>query len=294
MRIHHLNCVSACPLGGRLMDGRSPSVLQRGSLCCHCLLAETDDGLVLVDTGYGLQDVRAPKARLSGFFLKLMSPDFREEHTALRQIEALGFRASDVRHVVLTHLDFDHAGGLDDFPQARVHLLAEERRHAEARLTWLDRQRYRPQQWASRPRWVAHGSGSERWFGFERVQGGRGLPPGVLLVPLPGHTFGHAGVALQAAGGWLLHAGDAYFFHREMHAEAPWCTPGLRLYQTMMEKDREARLENQARLRALAASASGVHVLCAHDPHEFERFAGRPPEAGLPATEPATGPPVQR
>jgi hypothetical protein len=191
MRIHHLNCISSCPLGGRLMDGRSPSVLQRGQLCCHCLLLETDHGLVLVDTGFGLKDVRNPRQRLSAFFLALLSPDFREEMTAVRQIERLGFRASDVRHIVLTHLDFDHAGGLDDFPLARVHLLQHERDEATAQRTWLDRQRYRPQQWGGRMHWQVYRAGSgEPWFGFQAVRELAGLPPEVLLVPLPGHTLG--------------------------------------------------------------------------------------------------------
>jgi len=52
-----------------------------------------------------------------------------------------------VTDIVLTHLDFDHAGGLDDFPRARVHLLAIERDCALQQARWLDRQRYRPQQW---------------------------------------------------------------------------------------------------------------------------------------------------
>lgn len=51
-RVHHLNCVSSCPLGGALMDGRTASL--RGRLACHCLLVETGDGLVLVDTGFGI------------------------------------------------------------------------------------------------------------------------------------------------------------------------------------------------------------------------------------------------
>jgi hypothetical protein len=50
MRIHHLNCVSACPLGGALMDGVSKRSL-RGRLTSHCLLLELDHELVLVDTG---------------------------------------------------------------------------------------------------------------------------------------------------------------------------------------------------------------------------------------------------
>src|SRR5688572_13694688 len=104
MKIHHLNCVSSCPLGGRLMDGRSSSIMQRGKLCCHCLLIETASSLVLIDTGFGLRDVANPRARLSSFFLSLMSPDFREEMTAVRQIERLGFRARDVGHIILTHL----------------------------------------------------------------------------------------------------------------------------------------------------------------------------------------------
>ncbi|RYE72845.1 MAG: MBL fold metallo-hydrolase [Oxalobacteraceae bacterium] len=276
MRIHHLNCICAWPLGGRLMDGRSPSLLQRGSLCCHCMLLETKQGLCLIDTGYGLRDVQNPRSRLSGFFLSLMSPDFREEMTAVRQIERLGFRASDVRHIVLTHLDFDHAGGLDDFPEAAIHLMAQERDDAQTQRTWLDRQRYRPQQWSSRERWQFHGPGDgEPWFGFDCVRDMAGLPPEVLLVPLRGHTTGHADIAVRTDNEWLLMAGDAYFYHREMQWEAPYCTPGLRMYQTMMEKDRGARLHNQQRLRTLVHEQAGtVTVVCAHDNVEFEALAG--------------------
>jgi glyoxylase-like metal-dependent hydrolase (beta-lactamase superfamily II) len=277
MRVHHLNCVSSCPLGGRLMDGRTYSVLRRGGLCCHCLLLEAPGGLVLVDTGFGLRDVADPRSRLSTFFLALVSPDFREEMTARRQIERLGFRAGDVRHIVLTHLDFDHAGGLDDFPEASVHMLQQERDYALAQKTWMDRQRFRPQQWSSRDRWIVHTAGAgEPWLGFECVRDLPGLPPEVLLVPLPGHTFGHAGVAIRSGGRWLLQAGDAYFYRREMDLDSPWCTPGLRFYQTMLEKDRRARLGNQQRLRELRRRhGSEVEVLCAHDPVEFERASGR-------------------
>src|SRR5687767_12726005 len=86
MRLHHLNCILTCPLGGRLMDGRTATILQRGHLACHCLLIETADSLVLVDTGFGLRDVADPPSRLSRFFLALVRPEFREEMTAIRQI----------------------------------------------------------------------------------------------------------------------------------------------------------------------------------------------------------------
>lgn len=275
MRVHHLNCISSCPLGGRLMDCRTSGMLRRGELACHCLLVETDGGLVVVDTGFGLRDVANPKSRLSTFFLMLLSPDFREDMTAARQIEKLGFRAADVRHILLTHLDFDHAGGLDDFPGASIHMLQQERDYALKQKTWLDRQRFRPQQWSSRDRWKTYAAGSgDRWFGFECVRDIAGLPPEILFVPLPGHTFGHAGIAIHTPERWLLLVGDAYFYHREMDPE-PWCTPGLRFYQAMMDKDRSARLANQARLRQLRQSHGGeVELFCGHDPDEFERLAG--------------------
>ncbi|MGE7136639.1 MBL fold metallo-hydrolase [Luteibacter sp. NPDC031894] len=283
MRVHHLNCISTCPLGGRWMDGRTRSLLTRGELVCHCLLIEADDGLVLVDTGFGLNDVHHPRDRLSAFFLALVKPAFREEMTAIRQIERLGFRGTDVRHIVMSHLDFDHAGGLDDFPHATVHLLRRERDDALAQRTWMDRQRFRPQQWMHRDLWRTYVAGQgENWFGFERVQRLDGIRGDVLLVPLPGHTHGHCGIAVRGEAGWLFLAADAYFHEREMDVARPYCTPGLRFYQWMLEKDRDARLTNQLRLRALAAEHDGeVKVFCSHDAAEFERLAGRP--AGLPA-----------
>lgn len=276
MRIHHLSCVSTCPLGGWLIDERADSILRRGRLACHCMLVETAGSLVLVDTGFGLRDVADPKTRISKLFLGLLAPDFREEMTAIRQIERLGFDPRDVRHIVLTHLDFDHAGGLDDFPWATVHLTETERAYAELQKTWLDRQRFRPQQWGTRDQWKTYALRSgDRWLGLERVRPLEGVPDDIVMVPLVGHTFGHCGVAIRRERDWLLAAGDAYFFHAEMDPYAPRCTPGLRAYQWLMEKDRAARLASQRRLRALRRTRADVEIVCSHDVLEFERLSGR-------------------
>jgi len=282
MRVHHLDCVSMCPIGGRLMDGSSRSIVRRGHLVCHCLLVETDEGLVLVDTGFGLRDVTDPTGRLSRTFLALLAPDLRREMTAIHQIERLGFSPAEVRHIVLTHLDFDHAGGLDDFPTATVHLLASERSDAEARQSLLDRMRYRPQQWSSRERWRTYGVDGERWYGFDRARTLEGLSDDIVLFPLIGHTMGHAGVAVRGDAAWTVLAGDAYFHHDELDMTRPRCPVGLRVYQWMMEKDRAARLANQARLRSLACThGHELTICCSHDREEFERLAGR--RAGVPA-----------
>jgi glyoxylase-like metal-dependent hydrolase (beta-lactamase superfamily II) len=276
MKVHHLNCISSCPLGGALMDGHSHSL--RGRLACHCILIETSTTLVLIDTGFGLRDVASPYSRLSKAFLALLSPDFREEMTAVRQIERLGFAARDVRHIVLTHLDFDHAGGLDDFPHAVVHMLETEKTTALARRTVLDRMRYRPQQWSTRQNWRVYRAGvGEKWFGFDCVRDLIGVPPDILLVPLIGHTLGHAGVAIDRGfNEWLLQAGDAYFYHSEMDLDRPYCTPGLRFYQRLMEKDRKARLMNQERLRSLKRENGRlVQITSSHDVAEYEHLAHR-------------------
>jgi glyoxylase-like metal-dependent hydrolase (beta-lactamase superfamily II) len=98
------------------------------------------------------------------------------------------------------------------------------------------------------------------------------------MVPLPGHTWGHAGIAIDQGGGWFLHAGDAYFYRGEMRQATRECTPGLRLYQNMMEVDRNLRLGNQERLRTLSRDPQArVKMICAHDAVEYQACAaGRP------------------
>jgi glyoxylase-like metal-dependent hydrolase (beta-lactamase superfamily II) len=270
MRIHHLSCGSLCPHGGRLIGGEG-GLLSRARVICHCLLIESSDGLVLVDTGFGSGDARNP-AQLGQPFRTALSPRPRYEETALAQIEALGFPPTDVRHIVATHLDPDHAGGLPDFPAAEVHVLAPELA-AALHPSLRDRARYRRAHIGQGPRWVEHRTeaGGDRWFGFESVRILPGLDVEVALVPLIGHSLGHTGVAVNSGEGWLLHCGDSYFNHGEM-ATPPTCPPMLTAFQRILAADNSARVANAARLRELAAShGAEVTLFCAHDPHELER-----------------------
>jgi len=283
MRIHHLNCGSLCPHGGRLLGGDG-GPLSTAEIVCHCLAIESDDGLVLVDTGFGMQDARNP--RQLGPVFKLMNAKPRAETTALKQIEALGFGAADVRHVVVTHLDPDHSGGLPDFPEAEVHVLATEL-DAALNPRLRDKPRYLGAHWKHSPRWARHETGGEEWFGFESV---RVLPAAgaeIALVPLHGHSLGHTGVAIRTGEGWLLHCGDAYFNHGEVESP-PSCPPGLRFFQNLNAADNKARKANQERLRELASRHGGeIAFLCSHDPHELDRERAR--EKSAIAAGPAGG-----
>ena len=272
MRVHHLNCGCMCPLGGALMTPEHDGV--RGRLVCHCLLIETKGGLVLVDTGFGSEDVRHTYPRLSHFFVVNNGVVRSEACTALAEVRRVGFRPEDVRHIILTHLDFDHAGGLSDFPNATVHLTAAEVQAAERRSGFIGRRRYRPMQWANRERWRRYTPQGDRWFGFEAVRQLEGLPPEILLIPLRGHTLGHAGVAVDTGSGWLLNAGDAYFYRDEVGRPVSRFSPGLQAYQCRLEQDRPARIRNQARVRELSLRHSDeVTVFCSHDLAEYRSLA---------------------
>lgn len=279
MKVHHLNCGTCCPIGGRLFDGKSDNLV--GHIVCHCLLIETDAGLVLVDTGFGSRDVEDPGQRLSPFFRTLNNIQLRREETAVHQIRSLGFDPLDVRHIIVTHLDFDHAGGIEDFPHATVHVTSREKEVADAKNggIFVGSRRYRPQQWDEVKHWQLYPfGGGERWYGFDCVRDLAGLPPEILLVPLAGHTWGHVGVAIRQSSGWLLHAGDAYFFRGEIGSEQYQCPPFSRAYQRMMEVDRAARIYNQTALRRLSLDQQDVRIFCAHDAVEFSILAMPPPQ----------------
>lgn len=281
MRVHHLNCGSFCPHGARLIEGEG-GLFAQAHIVCHCLVVETSDGLVLVDTGFGTEDARNPGQLGTGFRM-LMAPKPRLETTAIRQLEGLGFAAADVRHIVTTHLDLDHAGGLPDFPAAEVHVLAPELEAAlhpklDERLRYIG-----GAHWKHGPRWVEHeGSGGDDWFGFESVRILPGLDAEILLVPLLGHSRGHTGVALRQGEQWLLHCGDSFFNHREI-ANPPSCPPVMRFFQAVMATDGKARRANRERLRELASRhGEEIDLFCAHDPHYLERHQTAGEAAGAP------------
>lgn len=275
MRIHHLNLCTMCPFGGRLISGGNTPAYGKGELVVHALLVETkNDGLVLVDTGMGIDDVRSPARRLGLGFVTLARPKLREEETAVLQIEKLGFKRRDVRHVVCTHLDVDHAGGIPDFPDAAIHVHRNEHEAAMRPRSLNEKSRYRRVHFAGNPKWKLHDEGGDDWFGF---QGLKAVADDVLIIPLPGHTRGHSCIAVRAsepAGPeWLLHCGDGYFFHLEKE-DPTCCPPLLARFQRAIAEDDTKRRANAKRLRELHRDhGRKVRIFSAHDPTEYRALA---------------------
>ena len=271
------------PYGGALWDGQTPG-LGPSVLACHCLLLESDDagdaagdtagqagGLVLVDTGVVSTNPVADRARHSALFKAMDRLDLDPMQSAAARVRDLGHDPAQVRHIVMTHLDFDHAAGLPDFPGAAVHLSATEARHAQHPLGPIAQNRYRPSQWAGVRSWRTYRGFPDSWLGLPAARLD-GVPGEILLVSLPGHTKGHCGVAIRTGskeGGtpWLLHAGDAIFNHRELHPGPPGTPTLARAYQWFMQESQARRRHSLHALRDLVRRhGNEVRVVCTHDP----------------------------
>lgn len=255
MKVHHLNCGTMNPYG-------APKII------CHVLLVETDNGLVLVDTGFGTHDCE-DHARV-GFTRHIFNPTFDHDETALRQVERLGFTRADVRHIVITHFDMDHIGGISDFPDAQIHVTAAEVLGAVREPTLKEKTRFRAAQWAHGPKLVEHDPTGEKWRGFAAAKELDEIAPGIVLVSLPGHTRGHACIAVDAGHRWVLHCGDAYYHPGTLDGHSKVPRP-IAIIEPLLAFDRKKVADNHARLTELyRRQEPDLMMVCAHDATVFE------------------------
>lgn len=250
MKVHHLNCGTMAAPGTAIV--------------CHVLLVETDNGLVLVDSGFGLLDCSDP-TRI-GPSRHLLRPAFDADETAARQVERLGFRCDDVRHVVTTHFDIDHIGGLADFPEAEVHVTSAEALGALHPPTRFEAFRYRSAQWAHGPKIVEHDPDGELWRGFAAAKELDAISAGIVLVSLPGHSRGHACVAVDAGHRWVLHCGDAFYYAGTIDGRSS-VPAAVKVSESLLAFDRKRVHDNHARLAELhARDEPDLLIVSAHDP----------------------------
>jgi glyoxylase-like metal-dependent hydrolase (beta-lactamase superfamily II) len=150
----------------------------------NCLLVETPAGRVLIETGIG---ERADD--------KLRTSRGYEGEPVLPALRGAGFDPASVDVVALSHLHFDHAGGLLDgdgrraFPRATI---VAQRAEWEIAL-------------GDNPRLVASYDQPElrlvRDWGAEGwADGEREVLPGVSVIPTGGHSAGHQAIVVRGGG----------------------------------------------------------------------------------------------
>ena len=196
MNIHFLNCFTC--------NARIPSNWHTGTLC---ILVETQQAIVLINTGLGTQDYIHQPGILQMFHLITKVPMDANE-AAIQQIAHLGYKPEDLKHIILTHMHFDHCGGISDFPDATIHVNQTEYEAFKGRPKQFTDLAYVPTHVAHRPKLALY---SNQGKGLVRIYQPSNFPlhPRCGLFPLYGHTRGHCGVAILTDDGWLFHVADA-------------------------------------------------------------------------------------
>lgn len=269
MVVHHLNCGTMHAFGFPPTEGGG-GFFKRGRGVIHCLLVDTGDGLVLVDTGWGRHDHRNPSPAVRQFMnLTGCRRDINE--TAIRQIEGMGYDPAAVKHIFVTHMHLDHAGGLPDFPAAAVHIFAAELEaclHPRRPSEWYA---YPPEHREHGPKWQAHTLQGDKWFGMNCTPPIQVGETKIVMVPFTGHTRGHCGVALRMGDQWLLHCGDVYGYYRQADPVQPYDHPSGRLMEWLVTTGFKMPRRHWFSIRKLRKThGDQIQAFCGHDTHEFE------------------------
>ena len=226
----------------------------------HTLLLEEKGRLVLVDPGIGLEDSFKPEERLGKELIEQVGFQFDANQTAQRQMLNKGLAPHLVHHCILTHLDPDHISALSDFPNAKIHLSQEEWDNFHS-----NNKRYITRQLDHQPTTHLYKKSGEKWFDFEARKVGVGFNTEIYLIPLPGHTIGHCGVAIKKEEKWLFYIGDAYYYRLELEDSQH---PVSLLAQSRADNN-ELRLESLWKIKRLMQTHDDVEVFSFHDPSEF-------------------------
>lgn len=132
-------------------------------------------------------------------------------------LKALGINAEDVDTLIVTHLHYDHAGGLARFPKAKIHLQAAEMAYATGPCMCHDTLRW--------PYTVDHICDAVRRVYSGRVifhDGDGQIADGVTVHCIGGHSRGLQAVRVKTASGWMCLASDAAHFYENVFARKPF------------------------------------------------------------------------
>jgi glyoxylase-like metal-dependent hydrolase (beta-lactamase superfamily II) len=198
---------------------------------------------ILVDSGF----------YRSQFFRSWKVKDFQMPAEALGRI---GVQPGDITDVVLTHMHWDHADGMDLFPNARI---------------WIQKEEYA---YYTGPAWQTpktHGGiDPDDVIALVKfnLAGRVSFIDGDDLLIFPGircyiggkHTWASQFVTVLTASGTVVLASDNMYLYENLATHAP-------IAQTL---DSASNLRAQDRMRTLASDSR--LIIPGHDPAEFERF----------------------
>jgi len=185
------------------MRGQSWSSLlrpaRRFEFPAYCYVLEHPDGHIAIDTGM-THRVRVPRP-MRRF---VPTPVATEADEVGPQMRARGLDPDDVRLVIVTHLDWDHMGGIGHFPKAEVIVHRPEFEFAK---TAMGRMRYQPKLWPETFRPTLYDLDPEAFGPFDTSKAVTETGD-VRLVPIPGHSIAQVGVVVKRRGPALFFGAD--------------------------------------------------------------------------------------
>lgn len=214
---------------------------------------EHPKGCVLFDTGMHPDSATNPAGRLGRLF-GLFEADLRPGEDIRSRLEKLDIDAGKVEHLVISHLHFDHSGGSELVPNARMCI---QRREWESGHIpeMIEANGYNPKDY-DHGHLLAQVDGEHDFFGDGAV----------VTIPTHGHTPGHQSLKVRLASGGVVLAADACHFKRtleELHL------PGL-------VHDRSAMIDSLLKLRRLRKR--DARIFPGHDPEFWKGVPQAPLE----------------
>lgn len=221
-------------------------------------LIEHRKGLFLVDTGWnreispnGVHDRKAVEKQLPRHLAALYDPFVPTGMTVREQLESKGIRPEDLEVVILTHFDADHVSGLRSVMGAKRIIIPEEESY------WSSRTKYALRQ--VRELWDIEKAEHLYYRGYPLGPMNRAIDitgdESIMMVSLPGHTNGHAGIMVRNGDRYAVIAGDAAFSSDNWETLTP---PGF-------SADSQLQVKTLKWLAEVAADPNCVDVLCSHD-----------------------------
>lgn len=198
-------------------------------------VARSGDRVLVIDTGFGHEEAAQRDRKL-----------LRAPREALAMLDVDAERVTDV---VITHMHYDHAGSLTDFPAARFHVQADEMAYATGPCMGHDELRY--------PFTAEHVCEMVRNVYSGRVafsDGDAEIAPNISVHKIGGHTRGMQCVRVLTRRGWVVFASDASHFYENVRQR--------KMFPIVL--DAQAMLRGFERLEQLADSPD--HIVPGHDP----------------------------
>ena len=199
-------------------------------------LIETKNGRILYDVGCDYHKIKSPtqSAKYYNASLGFAAPTMLESQRLPNQLARLGLSISDIDLIFLSHLHFDHAGGLCDCGHVDVHVQADELKYANN----LDDMAYFDNEILQQANW-------------QIKTGEYDLCAGVSAISSPGHTAGHMSLIIEMPTGTpIILAGDAADLTENITDEI---APG-----NCWQDNTELAIKSIRKLKALAATENAT------------------------------------